>query len=206
MPSETYNRNSLNHSPTETRAIPAGDGVETQQREITKGIWHHYTPPLYNRGSDMVGLTLKTPRKPAKCRVKSFRCQVLQQKIDHLTFIGHEVTIKKSVCVHIHTHIYIHIGLPWWLSWSRIHLQSGRPGFSPWVGKIPWRRERLPTPVFWPGEFHGLYSPRGSKELDMTERLPLYSDIHTHTCIYTGNYLEESLKAGVCLKNCNQGL
>ena len=24
-----------------------------------------------------------------------------------------------------------------------------------WVGKIPWRRERLPTPVFWPGEFHG---------------------------------------------------
>jgi len=32
-------------------------------------------------------------------------------------------------------------------------------GFSPWVGKIPWRRERLPTPVFWPGEFHGLYSP-----------------------------------------------
>ena len=28
--------------------------------------------------------------------------------------------------------------------------------FDPWVGKIPWRRERLPTPVFWPGEFHGL--------------------------------------------------
>ena len=27
------------------------------------------------------------------------------------------------------------------------------------VGKIPWRRERLPTPIFWPGEFHGLYSP-----------------------------------------------
>jgi len=31
-----------------------------------------------------------------------------------------------------------------------------RPGFNPWVGKIPWRRERLPTPVFWPGEFHRL--------------------------------------------------
>ena len=31
----------------------------------------------------------------------------------------------------------------------------------PWVGKIPWRRERLPTPVFWPGKFHGLYSPWG---------------------------------------------
>ena len=30
--------------------------------------------------------------------------------------------------------------------------------------KIPWRRERLPTPVFWSGEFHGLYSLRGCKE------------------------------------------
>ena len=38
-----------------------------------------------------------------------------------------------------------------------------------WVGKIPWRRERLPNPVFWSGEFFGLYSPRGHKESDMTE-------------------------------------
>jgi len=35
----------------------------------------------------------------------------------------------------------------------------GDLSFNPWVGKIPWRRERLATPVFWPGEFHGLYSP-----------------------------------------------
>ena len=30
-----------------------------------------------------------------------------------------------------------------------------------WVGKIPWRRERLSTPVLWPGEVHGLYSGVG---------------------------------------------
>ena len=30
---------------------------------------------------------------------------------------------------------------------------------------IPWRRERLPTPVFWPGEFHGLYSESFSQVL-----------------------------------------
>ena len=42
---------------------------------------------------------------------------------------------------------------------------------DPWLWKIPWRREWLPTPIFWPGEFHGLYSPRGLKELDTTERL-----------------------------------
>ena len=58
-----------------------------------------------------------------------------------------------------------------WLSWSRICLQCGRPGFNPWFGKIPWRRDRLPTPVFWPGEFHRLYSPWGCKESDMTEWL-----------------------------------
>ena len=37
----------------------------------------------------------------------------------------------------------------------------------------PWRSERLPTPVFWPGEFHGLYSPWGPKESDMTKQLSL---------------------------------
>ena len=49
---------------------------------------------------------------------------------------------------------YIYNGLPLWLSWSRIHLQCGRPGFESWIGKIPWRREQLHTPLFWPGEFH----------------------------------------------------
>ena len=65
------------------------------------------------------------------------------------------------------------LGLPWWLSWYRIRVQFGRPGFNPWVRKIPWRRARVPTPVFWPGEFHGLYSPWGHKESDMTEQLLL---------------------------------
>ena len=40
-----------------------------------------------------------------------------------------------------------------------------------WVGKTPWRRERLNTPVSWPGESHGLYSPWRHKESDTTERL-----------------------------------
>ena len=49
-----------------------------------------------------------------------------------------------------------------------------------WVKKIPWRRKWQPTPVFVPGESQGLrslvgYSPWGGKELDMTERLTLFS-------------------------------
>ena len=67
------------------------------------------------------------------------------------------------------------IGYPLQDSWASLvaqlvkNLQCRRPGFDPWVGKIPWSRERLSTPVFWPGEFHGLYSPWSHKELDMTE-------------------------------------
>ena len=46
------------------------------------------------------------------------------------------------------------------------------------VGKIPWRREWLLTPMFLPGEFHGPRSlegcrPWGHKESDTTERLIL---------------------------------
>ena len=39
----------------------------------------------------------------------------------------------------------------------------GDLGSMPGLGRDPWRREQLPTPVFWPGEFHGLYSPWGCK-------------------------------------------
>ena len=67
-------------------------------------------------------------------------------------------------------------GLPWWLRQQRIHQQCGRPGFNPWLGKIPWRRECLPTPVFLLAESHGQRnlagcSPWGRKELDTTEWL-----------------------------------
>ena len=31
---------------------------------------------------------------------------------------------------------------------KRIRLQYERSGFDPWFGKIPWRREKLPTPLF----------------------------------------------------------
>ena len=57
-------------------------------------------------------------------------------------------------------------------------MQCRRPRFDPWVGKIPWRRERLPTPVLWPGEFHGLCSPWGHKESDTNEGLT-FTFLHT---------------------------
>ena len=41
----------------------------------------------------------------------------------------------------------------------------------PGSGRFTVEVDRLPTPVLWPGEFHGLFSPWSHKELDMTERI-----------------------------------
>ena len=54
-------------------------------------------------------------------------------------------------------------------------LQCRRPGFNPWIKKIPWRRKWQLMPVFLPGESHGKrslvgYSPWGCKESDITEQ------------------------------------
>ena len=47
-----------------------------------------------------------------------------------------------------------------------------------WVQSLGWEnlleKGKATTPVFWAGEFHGLYSPWGRKESDMTERLSLH--------------------------------
>ena len=92
-----------------------------------------------------------------------------------------------------------------WLSWGlssgsdgkESDCNAGDPGLIS-VGKIPWRKEWLPTLVFLPGEFHrqkssAHYCPWGSKELDMTERLS-----HAHTPSL-GNYKLFSMSVCLCL-------
>ena len=65
--------------------------------------------------------------------------------------------------------IYTHLGFPGGSDGkASACLQSGRPGFDPWVGKIPWRRKWHPTPVLLPGKSHGWrtlvgYSPWGRR-------------------------------------------
>ena len=73
------------------------------------------------------------------------------------------------------------IGYPLQYSWASLVAQliKNLPTMQEtWVQSLGWedllRRERLPTSVFWPGEFQGLYSPWGCKELDTTEQLSLY--------------------------------
>ena len=50
---------------------------------------------------------------------------------------------------------------PWWLSGEEPSSQYRRPGFDPWVRKIPCRRKWRSTPVFFPGKSHGQRSLAG---------------------------------------------
>ena len=65
------------------------------------------------------------------------------------------------------------MGFPGSSAGKKSTCNAGDP-FDSSVGEIPWRRDRLPIPVFWPGEFHGLFSPWGHRESDTTERLSLH--------------------------------
>ena len=67
------------------------------------------------------------------------------------------------------------IDYPFQYSWASLvaQLVMNPPAVQEtWVQSLgwedPWRREKLPIPVFWPGDFHGLYSPWSHKESDMT--------------------------------------
>ena len=43
----------------------------------------------------------------------------------------------------------------------------GNPLSIPWSGRAPGERERLPTPVFWPGKFHGQSSLSGLQSMGL---------------------------------------
>ena len=69
---------------------------------------------------------------------------------------------------------------------KKICLQCKRPGFNPWVEKIPWRRNSNPLQSSClenPQRQRSLRgcSPRGHKELDTTEQLSVRAHTHTHT-------------------------
>ena len=72
-------------------------------------------------------------------------------------------------------------GYPLQYSWASLvaQLVNNPPAMQEiWVHSLGWEdpleEGKLPTPVFWPGQFHGLYGPCGHKESDMIERLSLH--------------------------------
>ena len=68
-------------------------------------------------------------------------------------------------------------------------------GFDPWIGKIPWRREYLPTPVSLLGEFHG----QQTTVHGVTKNRIQLSDKHTHT--YTHTQRDMTLASTKCVRS-----
>ena len=147
---------------TVARQAPLSMGLSRQ--EYWSGLSFPSPEDLSNPGIEPRSPALQADSLPAEPQGKPlcfkgkwFLCNVLSKYILKLWYsINH--------------------GLLWWLSGKETTWQSRRCEFDLWVGKIPWRRAWLPTPVFLPGEFHGqrsltANSTWGSKELDMTERL-----------------------------------
>ena len=81
-------------------------------------------------------------------------------------------------------YVFSQVGFPCGSPGKESACNVGDLGSTPGFGKIPWRRERLPIPVFWPREFHGLYSPWDRKESDITEWLSLSQVIDKSICVF----------------------
>ena len=69
-----------------------------------------------------------------------------------------------------------------------------------WVGKIPWRKEQLPTPVFCPGEFHGQRTLAGYSTHEVIKSWIQLSDFHIYACIYVYAYIIQIMEYTLTFK------
>ena len=146
---------------SDTSIIREEEGGREKGKLAPADLSLHLAPsssPLLLKGSSERSVSLSPIYKGGKCQLRSSRLQCW----------------NRGNCVAPNFMFFtLYMGFPCGSAGKKIHLQCGRPRFDPWVGKIPWRRKWLPTPVLWPGEFNGLYSPWGCKESDTTEWLLL---------------------------------
>ena len=162
---------------------PAAENIQIDQRPLLKDSQQGYSSS-YRRRHDMLSVQFWDQRA-----LSSNPSSELSQKtlidVKCLIFISSMDVIKPNRQEYIENEIMLYkvdtqlvvivMRLPWWLRWLRIYLKCRRPGFDPWVGKIPWSGKCiLATPVFLPGKSHGQrslagYSPWGCKESDTIE-------------------------------------
>ena len=118
---------------------------------------HHLLADLVFNGAFLVGFPYSSVGKESACNAG-----------DPSSIRGSERSVGEG------------IGYPLQYPWASLvaQLVKNLPEMREiWVQSLGWEnllgRERLATPVFWPEEFHGLYSPWGHKEMDTTKRLSL---------------------------------
>ena len=76
---------------------------------------------------------------------------VMQETL--VRFLGREDALEKGLTTHSSI-----LGLPCGSAGKESACNMGDLGLIPGLGRFCWKRERLPTPIFWLGEFHELCS------------------------------------------------
>ena len=90
-----------------------------------------------------------------------------QPRADTTCKMGEELTKVRSLLLHGQGILLINL----WM--------CGRPGFDPWVGKIPWWRVWQPTPVFLSGESPWTEEPGGLQSMELQRVRPNWACMHT---------------------------
>ena len=119
--------------------------------------WTEEPGRLQSTGSQRVRYDRVTNTHRGHCAIESYPCSECLGEI-----VQRMDGYKRMNCHVFHTQTVINELCSFYLfqraflmAQGRIRLQFRSLGFDPWVGKIPWRRKRLPTPVFLPGELYG---------------------------------------------------
>ena len=109
--------------------------------------------------SPLLCLYILSPSRPHFCCHLGYECDI-QKECQAWSKVMMKTKVRSD-------HFSLQAGLP-----RRIWLQCRRHRrleFKHWVGKISWRREWQPTPVFLPGKSHGQRSLKGYTLWDCKE-------------------------------------
>ena len=159
--------------------LQSSSTVILEPRKIKSATVSTVSPSIYH---EVMGLQVSRVDKWKRrkigvwCRSSINYLTCPKSQLCHLTVRPRQTThLSEPVSSSIEGGPWNPHGVPRWLSGRESACQCRRhrrPGFDPWVRKIPWRRKWWPTPVFLPGESHGQriledYSPWSHKNSDM---------------------------------------
>ena len=134
---------------------------------IMPGYWFENSKVIHSVLIVHASRVVSTPLETCIC----YKYKIIYISIDQAAY----TIFSPSPLIHNWQCLHPNMGFP---SGSD-SLHCRRPGFDPWVRKLPWRREWPPTPVLVRGESHGqrslvCYSQWGHRESDRTEWVTLF--------------------------------
>ena len=136
---------------------------------LTKWWWHFSVQDYYHK--------LRLPGKKTSLELFGFILQT-----DFAYWGG--ASGKEPTC-HCKRHMRVWNGSFRGGSDSKESVCCGRPGFNPWVRKIPWRKTWQPTPVFLPDGLHSVGLQKfGQDGSNLVQRTPFNLPVMNKTPVY----------------------